>query len=383
MESVIRFFKPPKGSFFLFGPRGTGKSTWARQACPDALWIDLLEPDVFRRYSARPERLREAVEAAPRAKTIVIDEIQKAPALLDAVHALIEERPARRFILTGSSVRKLKRAGVDLWAGRAVARSLHPFMAAELGAAFSLEKALAQGMIPLVWGARDPLDTLKSYAALYVREEVMMEGLTRNAGDFSRFLEAVSFSHGGVLNAASVARECEVQRKTVENYLGILEDLLLAFRLPVFTRRAVRAVAAHPKFYLCDAGLFRSLRPSGPLDRPSEIEGQALEGLVAQHLRAWIAYNGERSKLYYWRSRAGSEVDFVVYGPDGFWAIEVKNTARIRPDDLRSLQAFKEDYPECKTILLYRGKERLKIDDCAYIPCEQFMLSLKPGHSIL
>lgn len=204
------------------------------------------------------------------------------------------------------------------------------------------------------------------------------EGLTRNLGNFSRFLEAVSFWQASVLNLSNVARECEVERKTVEGYVGVLEDLLLAWRLPVFTRRARRALAGHPKFYFFDAGVFRSLRPSGPLDRPEEAEGQALEGLVAQHLAAWNAYSGADHQLFFWRTRSGVEVDFVVYGPSGIWAIEVKHAGRVQPRDLSWLRAFRDDYPNCRAILLYRGKERLVRDGVAIVPCEEFLAALRP-----
>jgi predicted AAA+ superfamily ATPase len=204
----------------------------------------------------------------------------------------------------------------------------------------------------------------------------------RNVGNFARFLEAISFSHGSQLNATAVARECSVERKTVEGYISILEDLLLCFRLPVFSRRAQRRLVAHLKFYYCDAGVFRSLRPSGPLDRPEEIAGSALEGLVAQHLRAWNAYSGERNQLYYWRTKSGIEVDFVVYGPDCFLAIEVKNTRKISAKDVKALMAFKQDYPEAGLLLLYRGQERMKIKEVQCVPCEEFLMKLVPGKRI-
>ena len=333
MEITGRFIEPPRQSFFLFGPRGTGKSTWLRQTLPDAVVVDLLQPDVARELTARPERLRDLVRGAPRRSTVVIDEVQRVPELLQVVHAILESTDRRRFVLTGSSARKLRRGGVNLLAGRAVVRTLHPFMAAELGR-FDLEAALTRGLLPLVVAADQPDDVLRAYASLYLDEEVRLEGWARNAGAFARFLEAISFSHGAVLNAANVARECEVERKTVVAYIEVLEDLLLSLRLPPFTRRAKRDTITHPKFFLFDAGVFRSLRPRGPLDRPHEIEGAALEGLVAQHLRAWLAYRLNDAKLFFWRTRSGVEVDFVIHGAAGFWAIEVKNTARVRPEDL-------------------------------------------------
>lgn len=378
MELVSRFFNMPRGTFFLFGARGTGKSTLLGSLFPSGMFVDLLDPETFRSLSARPELLRERVEAVERKSVIVIDEIQKVPQLLPLIHGLIERKLGHRFVLTGSSSRKLKRSGVDLLAGRAVLRTLHPFMAGELGDQFDLKRALRLGMLPVVLDSVEPEETLRAYAALYVREEVQTEGLVRNIGNFARFLEAISFSHAAVLNLSNVARECEVERKVVQNYVSILEDLLLGFRIDVFVRRKGRELAAHSKFYYCDAGVYRSLRPTGALERPEEIEGAALEGLVAQHLRAWIAYSSQEHSLSYWRTRSGVEVDFVVYGPSEIRAVEVKNTTRVRPEDLRSLKGFGEEYPQAHLYLLYRGKHRIKTGNILCLPCEDFLLNLKP-----
>ena len=381
MEVVSRFFTPPSESFFLFGPRGTGKSTWLRHAMPDALFVDLLQPDVARELTARPERLRDIIAGSPDAATVVVDEVQRVPELLNLVHALIESKDRRRFVLTGSSARKLRRGGVDLLAGRALVRTLHPFLASEL-AHFDVTSALTRGLLPLVVAAERPDDVLRAYASLYLNEEVRLEGWARSAGAFARFLEAITFSHAGVLNLANVARECEVERKTVAAYLEVLEDLLLSFRVPVFTRRAKRATIAHPKFYLFDAGVFRSLRPRGPLDRPEEIEGAALEGLVAQHLRAWLAYRNDDGQLFFWRTRSGVEVDFVIYGPAGFWAIEVKNARRVRPEDLRGLEAFGDDYPEATLAVLYRGAVRERRGRVWVLPVDDVLKQLAPAHDL-
>lgn len=382
MDIIRRFFQKSQQSFFLFGPRGTGKSTWVHQHLPNSFVIDLLVPDVYRIYSARPERLRDVLVAQRSIDTIVIDEIQKAPQLLDVVHHLMEEHRSWQFILTGSSARKVKRTGVDLLAGRALIRTMHPFMAAELGDMFSLENALMIGMVPLIVNAPDPAETLRAYATLYIREEVQMEGLVRNIGDFNRFLETASFSHGSITNMTEIARDCQIGRKAVENYFSILEDLLLAFRLSVFTKRAKRHLSSHPKFYYFDAGVFRSIRPTGPLDAPQEIDGAALEGLVAQHLRAWITYSGNVADLYFWRTKSGNEIDFVLYGEDIFYAIEVKNTASLRSKSVNSLLAFKEEYPEAEVYLLYRGSERIKLKNVLCLPCEEFLKKLVPGKTI-
>jgi predicted AAA+ superfamily ATPase len=381
MEFQGRFFRPPGQSFFLFGPRGTGKTTWLEHAFPQALVVDLLRPDVYREMSARPERLAELVLANEDQSPIVLDEIQRVPELLNVVHHLSEQRRPRQFVLTGSSARKLRRGGVDLLAGRALIRTMHPFMGAELDG-FSLEEALEVGMLPVVLASPRPREVLAAYATLYLEQEVRLEGWARNIGDFARFLEAVSFSHAAILNVSNVARECQVERKTAAGYTEVLEDLLLSFRLPVFTRRARRHTASHPKFYFFDAGVYRSLRPTGPLDRAEEIDGCAFEGLVAQHLRAWIAYSGRDLELFYWRTRSGVEIDFVAYGSDGFWALEVKNTAAVRSSDLRALKTFREDYPECTPILVYRGERRLLIDEILCLPGEEFLRSMQPSRDL-
>ena len=277
MEFISRFLHVPDQSCFLLGPRGTGKSTWLRDRLPDALYLDLLDPALHRSLSARPERLRDLLAGSPGKATVVIDEIQRVPELLTVVHAVLEGVSPPRFILTGSSARKLRRGGVDLLGGRAVHRTMHPFMAAELPE-FDLDRALRIGLLPLVMNAADPPDVLGAYASLYLDEEVRAEGLTRNIGAFTRFLEAISYSHGAQLNVSAVARECEVERKVVAGYVGILEDLLLAFRLPVFRKRAKRATVTHEKIYLFDAGVFRSLRPRGPLDRPEKSTGRRWRG---------------------------------------------------------------------------------------------------------
>lgn len=335
MRHIKRFIKDPKQSFFLLGPRGTGKTTWIYDHFKNALWIDLLLPQEMSFYGANPERLINAVEGAEDRKIIVIDEIQKIPALLDVVHYLIEQKKGYQFILTGSSARKLKRTGVDLLAGRALLKFMNPFIASELGNEFSLDKALNIGMLPIVWDNPDPQAVLNTYTALYLKEEIQTEGFVRNIGDFARFLEIISFSHGAVINLNNIARECGVQRTTISNYLQITEDMMLGSTLKIFSRKAKRELSAHPKFYLFDAGVFQSLRPKGPLDRPEEILGAALEGLVQQHLKAWIDAQSARHKLSFWRTRSGSEVDFVLYGEKEFWAIEVKNGASIGPEILQ------------------------------------------------
>jgi predicted AAA+ superfamily ATPase len=382
MTGAPRLLAPPAGHFFLLGPRGTGKSTWLRTTFPAALSIDLLDPVEERALVTRPESLRERVAALRRPSVVVLDEVQRAPGVLTVVHALIEQKQGHRFVLTGSSARKLRRSGTDLLAGRAVRCAMHPFLARELGADFDLGEALRIGLVPGIVKAPEPVRALQAYVGLYLREEIKAEGLVRNLSSFGRFLEAMSFAQGQPLNLANVSRECEVSRATVDGYLEVLEDMLLGQRLPVFTRRAQRQLVGHPKFFWFDAGVFRSVRPAGPLDAPEGIEGQALEGLVAQHLRAWIDYSASDLTLGYWRTKSGAEVDFVVYGKDGFWAIEVKNGRRIAQSDLRHLRAFGEDYPQSKRVLLYRGRERSVREGVLCLPVDEFLAEIEPGEDL-
>jgi predicted AAA+ superfamily ATPase len=375
---IPRLLKAPKESFFLLGPRGTGKSTWLKHAYPEAIRIDLLIPQQERIYLAAPERLKEITDTLKPGETIILDEIQRAPGLLPVIHSLIEEGRGIQFIMTGSSARKLRREIGNLLGGRALLRIMPPFFAAELGDAFQLSSALKIGLIPMIVEALDPLEKILNYVGTYLREEVLAEGLIRQSGDFARFLEVASFSHGNLLNVNEIAREAQVKRNTVDNYLQILEDLLLSFRLNVFTRKARRALVSHPKFYYFDVGVFRSLRPQGPLDREAELEGPALEGLIAQHLRAWVQLQKEPHQLSFWRTKSQVEVDFILYGPKGFWAIEVKRGQEVHSHDLKGLQTFQDEYPECTPFFLYLGKERRKICGIDCIPVEMFLKNLTP-----
>jgi len=376
-----RFIGFPNGSFFLFGPRGTGKTLWLLHQFPEAHAINLLEGDVRRQLTARPESLVDIIDANADKTTFIIDEIQRVPTLLDTIHDLMEKRRSLRFILTGSSARKLKRAeNADLLGGRAVKCLCHPFLASEMGRDFTLDSALRLGMVPLVRypNGQESESVLKTYLDLYLQEEIVNEGVIRKLDVFSRFLETASFSHGTVLSASHIAREAGVKRSTVDAYFEILEEMLVTSRLPVFTKHAKRELVAHQKFYFFDAGVYRTLRPKGPLDRPEEIDGVALEGLVHQHLRAWLDYSGERNALYFWRTRAGREVDFVIYTPSEFVAIEVKNTAKVKSEYFAGLKAFRADYPECRTILLNRGRQQTMIDGILVAPVERFLKELIP-----
>ena len=379
---IPRVLNPPQGSYFLLGPRGTGKSTWLLHHYPEAMRIDLLLGEEERRLLAHPEKIREVAAALPSNATLILDEIQRVPRLLPEIHALIEEKRNIQFIMTGSSSRKLRRSVSDLLGGRALLRQMGPFLASELKEKFSLQKALNVGLIPLIWESSDPEERLRHYISLYLREEVQAEGLVRQIGDFARFLEIASFSQGSIWTTTDISREASVKRTTVENYLQILEDLLLAFTLPVFSRRAKRRLITHPKFYFFDVGVYKVLRPRGLLDSDQEIEGLALESLVAQHLRSWVLSQHHPHSLSFWRTQTKLEVDFIVYGPKGFWAIEVKRGVNIGPDDIRSLSAFKEEYPEATCLILAPVKRRENYRGFPIVPIEEFLLGITPQEVI-
>ncbi|MBM4358311.1 MAG: ATP-binding protein [Deltaproteobacteria bacterium] len=356
----------PRESVLLLGPRGTGKSTMLRAALPDATYLDLLDFGLYGELLAHPERL-EAMVAAGRSRTVVIDEVQRLPGLLDEVHRLLEAKRLR-FVLTGSSARKLRRGGANLLAGRARTRHMHPLTAVELGREFRLARSLRYGHLPTACTSDDPERYLSSYVGTYLREEVMAEALTRNLDAFSRFLVAATFSQASVLSVATVARDVGLPRKTVEGYFELLDDLLLGVRLPVFTRRAKRAMTTHPKFYYFDCGVYRALRPRGPLDPAEEIDGAALETLVLQELRATNDNLELGYALSFWHTRDHREVDFVLYGERGLVAIEVKRASRWRDEDLASLRAFKADYPPARPFLFYGGTRRYEVDGIRILP---------------
>lgn len=361
-------------SFFLFGPRGTGKTSWIKEKTPNSLYLDLLETDLYIELLARPERLRKMIPENF-SEWIVLDEVQKIPSLLNEVHRLIEKDHCK-FILTGSSSRSLKRKGVNLLAGRALTYQMFPLTVKELGKDFNIKNSLQYGHLPSVF-SEDPKKYLESYVQTYLREEVLQEGLTRNLGAFSRFLEIASFSQGSILNITEIAREASIHRKVAESYFHILEDLLLAHRIFPFSKKAKRKTISHPKFYYFDVGVFQILRPKGPLDMKEEIDGTGLETLVFQELLAMNHYLDLGYRIYYWRTQDQKEVDFVLYGEKGLLAIEVKRKEKISFQDLKNLKAFQEDYPMAKLFLLYGGTREENEDGIRILPIEKALSSLE------
>ncbi|MCH9763109.1 MAG: AAA family ATPase [Gammaproteobacteria bacterium] len=348
-------------SLFIFGPRGTGKTQWLKHNLSNQphTYIDLLDPLTYRTLKAKPETLREKI-SLKKNDWIVLDEVQKIPELLNEVHRLIEHE-AQRFILTGSSARKLKRDGINLLAGRAIQYHMHPLTIQELDNHFKLEHALTLGMLPATYTYADPAGYLATYIDIYLREEVIQEGLTRNVSAFSRFLEVASFSQGAVINATEIAREVGVNRQVIQNYFSILNDLLLAHMLPAFTKKAKRRLITTNKFYYFDAGVYAQLRPKGILDAPSEIAGMGLETLFYQSLLALIDYHRINFQVYYWKTTTGTEVDFIVYGEKKLLAFEIKHNATITPKMLHGLRQFKTDYAMAELFIVYTGRDVLHL----------------------
>lgn len=362
-------------SVFIFGPRGTGKTHWIKKHFPLDLYFDLLDSETYTDFLANPSRLGERIPTEYRG-WIIVDEVQKVPALLDEVHRLIEHRH-HRFILTGSSARKLKQSGVNLLAGRALTYHMHPLTSLELGNEYDLGRALLYGNLPKVINHTNPAKFLASYVSTYLREEVLQEGLTRNIALFTRFLESASFSQGSVLNYTDIAREVASNRHTINNFFDILEDLLIGYRLYPFTKHSKRNIVATPKFYFFDAGVYRSIRPKGPLDAASEIDGPALETLFLQEAKAINDYFDLGFEIFYWRTQSGQEVDFVLYGERGLFAFEIKRTQKLRSADTKSLEMFQADYPMAKCFMLYGGTKTYTHLDTRVMPFSEAIKALK------
>ena len=371
---------PPPGTetFFLWGPRQTGKTTLLQAAYPDALWIDLLKADEYRRYVQNPELLRGELAARPTVRQVVIDEVQKVPQLLDEAHWL-HERRGIRLALCGSSARKVKRGQANLLGGRAVRYELLGLTAREIGREFDLDRMLNHGYLPRIYLSDEPRRLLNSYVADYLKEEVAAEGLVRTLPVFSGFLNIAALSDAEIVNFSTIARECGVSSHTVKGYFGILEDTLLGRWLPAYTRRPKRRVIGAPKFYFADAGVVNHLARRGELHRGSELYGKAFENWVFHELCAHNAYTETFATLSHWRLASGIEVDFVIN--DMQLAIEVKPTAKITADHLKGLRSLAQDHPRIKqrVVVCLEAKSRRTEDGILILPAGDFTDRLAAG----
>ncbi len=379
-----RVLSPDKfKSYFLFGPRQTGKSTFVKSLITGKdLYIDLLPQRNFLNYAKNPGRVREEILAHLKRNDnplCIIDEIQKIPALLDEVHELIESKGIR-FILTGSSARKLRRGGANLLAGRAYTYYLFPLTFTEIGDRFDLDKALSIGTLPVLWGSRkeDPYEFLRSYTETYLKEEVAAEGLVRNIGPFAQFLDIAAANDGETVNFNNIARECAVSVKTVQQYYQILEDTFLAFRLPAWTKSERRRLVSHPRYYFFDTGVTNSLAHTLTDQLNPKIFGRRFEQFVISQLVAFIHYNRLDCQLYYWRTNHGAEVDVLLCtGNRMICALEIKSSQNIARERLKGLKSFMEDNPGVPAYVLgYRQNIRQLQNDITVINWDAFILEL-------
>jgi predicted AAA+ superfamily ATPase len=381
LAMFTRQYRLPDHSFFLFGPRGTGKTTWLKQVLPDALWFDLLRTQVVLGLSRQPESFRQQVEALPRGRWIVIDEVQRMPALLNEVQALMSDHGrAYRFALSGSSARKLKRLDVNLLAGRAINRQFFPLTAAELDFDVNIDRAIRFGLLPQVHAESEhAVDVLDAYVANYVREEVLQEALVRNLDSFARFLEVASLVNGQVVNVAGTARDAAVARPTVQGYFATLQDTLIGVWLPAWRRRAKIKEVASPKFYLFDAGVARAL--AGRLREPVDglERGFLFETWMLHELRAAMASLNAGGQLHYWRTPSGTEVDFIWTRGGRAVGIEVKAGSTWRPEYSTALKGLVEQRVVQYAHGVYAGTSERKDGPLRVWPVLTFLRALAKG----
>lgn len=376
-----RLLPDPAQSVFLFGPRGTGKSTWIRARFPQAVCYDLLDTSEVLRFNKDPDVLYRELAAMSAGSWVVIDEVQKAPQLLNEVHRLIESNQLR-FVLSGSSARRLRRGrDINLLAGRAVTTSLFPLVSAELSFELDLERILLFGTLPVAVTGGNPQDYLRTYAETYLIQEVQAEALTRNLGAFARFLEIAARQNAQVTNFTGIARDAGINRRTVQNHFEILTDTLLGYWLPPWKLKSSTKQVQQSKFYFFDSGVARSLTGRLPYPPSPEESGTLLETFILNELRACLSYASKHYPLFFWRSYDGTEVDVLCETANGFVAIEIKATTRWDKRFNRGLHRIREDLGRGKTTCygIYLGNRPALWDDIHVMPVLDFLRMLWDG----
>ncbi len=365
IERICHIDSHIEDSIFLFGARQTGKSTFLRQKFPDSIYIDLLDTTIKARFKRRPALLYEMLSDKAEGTMVIIDEIPEVPELLNEVHRLMSEKN-HKFILCGSSARKLKRKGYNTLGGRAYPVYLFPFVSAEIEQ-LDLQHAINYGMLPPHYLAKNPQRRLSAYIDVYLKEEIKEEALVRNLSAFQRFLEVAALTDGEMVNYNNIAQDCGVSANTVAGYFDILEDTLIGFRIPAYTKTIKRRLVQAPRFYYFDVGIANHLLHRKELTRGTADYGHAFEHLVIQELRAWLSYNESEESLTYWRTYSGQEVDAVI--GDARVAIEIKSVEEVLPRHLKGLQTFSSDYPESKLLIVSLDPINRRIGDveCIYI----------------
>ena len=362
-------------SVFLWGARQTGKSTLIKMLYPNIRYYDLLLPDVYSRLQRRPELLIEELDQSTADDLVVIDEVQMLPGLLNAVQWLIVNRGVR-FLLCGSSARKLRRLGSNMLGGRAATRRLFPLVSAEIPD-FDLIRAVNHGMLPRHYLANDPWYRLEGYIGNYLQQEIEAEALTRNLSSFTRFLEVAALSSGEMINYSNIASDCGISSVTIKGYFNILQETMIGYMLPAFTRVKKRRLIRAPKFYFFDVGIVNYLCNRRQMEPGSTDFGHALEHLVFQELVAYLSYTRLRKQLSYWRTASGHEVD-LVYG-DAEVAIEIKSTQEVQTRHLKGLKAFAEEHSSSRRIIVSLDTARRTMGDVEVWPVVEFFCALWRG----
>lgn len=355
-------------SIFLFGARQTGKSTALRQQFPNEIYIDLLNSEVRNRFERRPVVLYEMLKDKAEGTIVIIDEIPEVPKLLNEVHRLIAEKNLR-FVLCASSARKLKRKGTNTLGGRAFPVYFHPLVSAEL-LDFDVDRAINYGMIPPHYLAINPERRLSAYIDVYLKEEIKAESLVRNLTAFQRFLEIAAISNGEIINNNNIAQECGVSATTVNSYFDILEDTLIGYRIPAYTKVVQRRLVQSPRFYFFDVGVANYLMHRVNLVRGTPEYGHAFEHLVIQELIAYMHYTHQHEKISYWRTYAGTEVDVII--GDARIAIEIKSVEEIMPKHLKGLKAFGEEHPNSRRLIVSHDIIPRRIGEIECVPINDF-----------
>lgn len=370
--------RKPRQSLFLWGPRQTGKTTLLKSIYPNAFRVDLLKNDVMLRYLREPSVFREEVMALAKGQIVVLDEVQKVPALLDEVHFMIQEK-GRVFILCGSSARKLKKGHANLLGGRAIRYELLGLSRQEIGSAFDLLTMLNTGALPSHYGHKNAALALRSYVEDYLREEILHEGLTRNLPVFSDFLRVAAIGDTGIVNLSNIARECGVSVATVRDHYGILTDTMIGAFLPAYTDRPKRRTVQAPKFYFRDLGVVNHLARRGRIEPGSELFGKAFENWIFHELSVHSRYSQKFYDLTHWRLSTGVEVDFILGNADA--AVEVKAKVRVTAGDLKGLMEFKTEYPGVKHMIVVslEPRPRLTENGVRILPYQEFLNKLWQG----
>ena len=375
---ITRFYQLDKeldGSVFLFGARQTGKSTFLEAQFPNAVYIDLLDTKLRRRFWAKPELLYEMLQDKPEGSIVVIDEIPLVPELLNEVHRLIQKN-GLRFVLCGSSARKLKRKGNNTLGGRALPCYFYPFVSAEI-VDLDLDKALLYGMLPPHYLAKKPERLLDGYIDVYLREEIKEESLVRNLDAFERFMEVAATCDGDIVNYENIANDCQVSAKTVKEYFGILSDTLIGYTIPAYTKVVKRKVVQAPKFYYFDVGVYNHLLNRTSLASGTSEYGHCFEHFVIQELMAYIGYTHNRKKLSYWHTYNGKEVDAVI--GDAEIGIEIKSTEEVQSKHMSNFKEYSEEFPNSRCIVVSRDPITRRVGNVEVIYLFDFLRMLWNG----